>query len=82
MSNGEGGDGGGNIHLFATSYSWVRNVESDKSEGSSVNLDGAFRCVVRDSYVHSTRNPNPGGGGYGITVNAYSSDNLIENNIW
>jgi hypothetical protein len=45
VSGGEGGDGGGNIHLFATAYSWVTNVESDASSGSSVNFDCAFRCV-------------------------------------
>ncbi len=83
VSHGEGGDGGGNIHLFATSYSWVKNIESDLSEGQGVNFDGAFRSELRDSYVHSTVDPNPGGGGYGVGVNSHSADNLIENNaIW
>ncbi len=79
--NGEGGDGGGNIHLFGVAYCWVRNVESSGSIGHSCNLDGAFRSEVRDSYFHSTRDPNPGGGGYGIGLNTYASDNLFENNI-
>ena len=79
--NGDGGDGGGNIHLFATAYSWVKNVESSGSLGHSCNLDGTFRCEVRDSYFHSTRDPNPGGNGYGIGINQYASDNLYENNI-
>lgn len=81
VCGGEGGDGGGNIHLFATAYSWVRNVESAGSHGGSVVLDGTFRSVLRDSYLHSTRDPNPGGGGYGIVLNAYAADNLVENNI-
>jgi hypothetical protein len=81
VSGGEGGDGGGNIHLFATAYSWVKNVESSNSLGHSVNLDGAFRCEVRDSYIHTTLDPNPGGSGYGIGVNQYASDNLYENNV-
>jgi hypothetical protein len=81
VSGGDGGDGGGNIHLFATAYSWVRNVESDQSTGASVNLDGAFRCVLRDSYLHSTLDPNPGGGGYGIALDDYAADNLVENDI-
>jgi len=33
------------------------------------------------SYIHSTQNPNPGGGGYGLAVSQYAADNLIENNI-
>ncbi|WP_219418230.1 glycoside hydrolase family 55 protein [Pseudonocardia nigra] len=81
VCGGEGGDGGGNIHLFGTAYSWVRNVESAGSLGGSVVLDGTFRSVLRDSYLHSTREPNPGGGGYGIVLNAYAADNLVENNI-
>ncbi len=79
--NGDGGDGGGNIHFFAAAYSWVRNVESSGSLGHSCNLEGSFRCEVRDSYFHSTRDPNPGGNGYGIGVNRYASDNLFENNV-
>jgi hypothetical protein len=81
VSYGEGGDGGGNIHLFATAYCWVKNVESSNSMGHSVNLDGTFRCEVRDSYIHTTVDPNPGGNGYGIGVNQYASDNLYENNV-
>ena len=57
--NGEGGDGGGNIHLFATAYSWVKNVESSRSSGHSCNLEGTFRSEVRDSYFHSTPTPTP-----------------------
>lgn len=81
VAGGEGGDGGGNIHLFATAYGWVRNVESDASLGGSVVFTGTFRSVLRDSYLHSTKEPNPGGGGYGIVLNNYAADNLIENNI-
>jgi hypothetical protein len=81
VTYGEGGDGGGNIHLFATAYCWVKNIESSNSNGHSVNLDGAFRSEVRDSYLHTTVDPNPGGAGYGIGVNQYASDNLYENNV-
>jgi hypothetical protein len=81
VAGGGGGDGGGNIRLDATSYAWVKNVESDRQVGSSVSLSGTFRCVVRDSYLHSTREPNPGGGGYGLSLNQYAADNLVENNV-
>ncbi|GAA5161821.1 hypothetical protein GCM10025770_11670 [Viridibacterium curvum] len=79
--NGGGGDGGGNIHFWACAYCWVKNVESSGSIGHSCNLENSFRCEVRDSYFHSTRDPNPGGAGYGIGLNVYSSDCLFENNI-
>jgi hypothetical protein len=81
VAYGEGGDGGGNITLFGTGYCWVKNVESDKSNGSNINMVSSFRCVLRDSYIHSTVNPTPGGAGYGINLGVYSADNLVENNI-
>lgn len=81
VAYGEGGDGGGNITLYGAGYCWIKNVESEKSNGSNINMFASFRCVLRDSYIHTTLNPNPGGGGYGISINVYASDNLIENNI-
>jgi hypothetical protein len=70
-----------NIVLTLAKYSWVKNVESDQSNGYSVGIDSAFRCVVRDSYLHSTINPTPGGAGYGLEFSAGSADNLVENII-
>ena len=45
-------------------YCWVKNVESAWSIGSNIGLYETFRNVVRDSFVHETPIPNPGGGGY------------------
>jgi hypothetical protein len=78
---GEGGDGGGNIYLELAMYSWVRHVESQWSVGASVRLYKSLRCVIRDSYFHETKDPNPGGAGYGIDLSVASADNLVENNI-
>jgi hypothetical protein len=75
------GGGNDNITMHGTAYSWVKGVESDLHEGSSIGVHGSFRGVVRDSYIHSTRNPSPGGGGYGIAISSASSDMLVENNI-
>jgi hypothetical protein len=78
---GEGHDGGGNVRLEVAAYSWVKDVESEYSRGGSIALFSAFRCVVRDSYLHHSKNPDPGGDGYGFSINRASADNLIENNI-
>lgn len=79
IENGRGGDGGGNLHFFVAAYCWAKNIESRMSRGTSVNLDGAFRCEVRDSYIHTSANPNPGGEGYLLGLNYGAADNLVEN---
>ncbi len=76
------GGGDDNLTLTLAAYSWVKNIESQHSSGSSVGLSVAFRCVVRDSYVHHSPHPYPGGGAYGLSVSSGSADNLIENNIF
>jgi len=77
-----GGSGGqGNVWLSNAAYSWIKNVESDFQDGPSIAIDASFRCIVRDSYVHSTQTPSPGGGGYGFSFSWYAADNLLENNI-
>ena len=78
---GAGGDGGGNIHFSECAYCWAKNVESDYSNGTGVNLDGTFQSEVRDSYIHTAADPNPGGGGYLLSVNQGAADNLLENNV-
>ncbi len=70
-----------NLTLNGAKYSWIKNVESLRSQGDSVGIDGSFRCVVRESFFHDTDNPTPGGGGYGISFSWGSADNLVENNI-
>jgi hypothetical protein len=81
VEGGAGGDGGGNVHFFVCAYCWVKGVESAHSLGTSVNLDGCFRCEVRDSFIHTSDNPNPGGDGYLVGLNLGAADNLVENNI-
>jgi len=78
---GEGGDSGGNIYMELAMYCWVKNVESEYSDGSSLHIYHGFRNEIRDSYFHETKSPEPGGGGYGLDVSKASSDNLIENCI-
>jgi len=80
--NGGGGDDCGPIcFLGGTSYSWAKHIEISKGNAVNFLFKGAFRCVLRDSYIHETTNPNPGGAGYGIGIDSYSADNLVENNI-
>ena len=81
LTGGQGGDNGANVSMNWCAYCWMRNIEADRSDGSDVAMTGTFRSVLRDSYLHETVNPSPGGGGYGLAMNWHASDNLIENNI-
>ena len=78
---GMGGDGHGNISVALCAYCWVKNIEARWSVGTSVGFYATFRSVLRDSYIHETPDPNPGGAGYLVGLNSGASDNLIENNV-
>jgi hypothetical protein len=78
---GMGGDWHGNVAVSLCAYCWVKNIEAHWSVGTSVGLYGTYRSELRDSYIHETPDPNPGGAGYMVGLNYGASDNLIENNI-
>jgi hypothetical protein len=75
------GGGDGNVRFEAAAGCWMRNVESTGWLGEGVAIDQSFRVEVRDSYVHDGVWPEPGGGGYAISLAIGSSEVLIENNI-
>jgi len=75
------GGANGNIRFECAAYSWVRNIESTMWLGEGVAINNSFRVEVRDSYIHETVWPNPGGGGYAISFANGSSEVLVENNI-
>jgi hypothetical protein len=76
------GGGNDNIVLALVAYSWVKNVESEQSTGSSIGINASYRSVVRDSYFHHSPQLYPGGGAYGLSFALASADNLVENNIF
>ncbi|MBN1675949.1 MAG: DUF4082 domain-containing protein [Kiritimatiellae bacterium] len=78
---GSGGDDGGNFMVNMAAYCWLKNVDAEASSGAGVHMYHCFRCVLRDSYIHESRDPNPGGAGYGIDLSVASADCLVENNI-
>jgi hypothetical protein len=78
---GMGGDYHGNVAVSNAAYCWIKHIEAHWSTGTSVGLYSTYRCEVRDSYIHETPDPNPGGAGYLAGINAGASDNLMENNI-
>jgi len=71
---------------LASSYSWVKNIESDGTKfrgdngfkGRHIELNG-FRNHVTGNYVHHSSQVSPGGNGYGIRW--HGTDCIIDNNI-
>ncbi len=72
----------GGIDISNAAYCWVKDVQTDGTIGGMhIALRGAYRCVVRDSWVHHSANYGFSTDCYGIVVGCGSADNLIENNI-
>ena len=72
-----------NISFEVCAYCWVSNVESYWSNGPSIGIAAGFRDVIRDSFIHETNNPNPGGAGYMLDLAGGTAETLVENNaIW
>jgi hypothetical protein len=78
---GQGGDGGGNFIMINGMYTWLRNVESERSKGAGAGFDGCFRCEIRDSFIHTAQTILPASSEYMFQFDWGSSDNLMENNI-
>jgi hypothetical protein len=77
----EGGTDG-NILVTTAAYSGVRNVECAHYGNPCVDMkNGVFRFQIRDSNIHHTNIPVPGGGGYALSARGGASEILIENNI-
>jgi len=91
--NNQWGFPGGNIAFSYMAYAWAKNVEADGArwnppdpahpgkDGHNIGLGRCYRCEIRDSYVHESRDENPGGQAYGIVLALGTSASLVENNI-
>lgn len=79
---GYDGQSAGGIDIDNAAFCWVKDVQTDQTNGGMhVRLGAAYRCVVRDSYFHHSANYGFGADCYGIVIGCFSADNLIENNI-
>ena len=68
------------IHLWGAAYCWVKNVETQLGGLSHLDTLYAFRCEVRDSYLHDVWYLSPGRN-YGIVLGKGTTACLFENNI-
>lgn len=85
------GSDGQAVFGWNLAFCWIRGIEVDGEMisgdpahpgvgGEGVDLSHAYRCVIRDSYIHHSRRMINNAGSYGIVLNQ-SSECLIENNI-
>lgn len=81
LEGGMGGDYHGNVAVNMCGSCWVARVQSNLSTGTAIGLYSTYRSEIRDSYIHTSADPNPGGAGYLLGLNTGAADNLIENNI-
>lgn len=91
--NDDEGYPGGCIALSYMAYSWVTGVDADGEYwpsdptnhpgklGHNIDLGACYRCMLTGSYAHGSKDENPGGWAYGITVGLGSTQDLVENNI-
>lgn len=75
------GGGDGSIRFEAAAYSWLKNVDNTLWVGEGVGINHSFRVEIRDSSLRDGAWPQPGGGGYAISLAWGSSEILIENNV-
>jgi len=70
-----------NFLMQGTSYSWIRNVESDYADGNHVDLHWGFRNEIRDSYFHDAYVHAPGSTDADIFIANKTTATLVENNV-
>ena len=71
----------GAIFFLNAKRSWMKNIEVFNWTGTAIGVERCLQCEMRDSYLHQTYQPNPGGGGYAMAIDWESADTLVENNI-
>jgi hypothetical protein len=71
----------GCIRFMTSAFCWIKNVEITIWGGEGVAFVYAYKCEVRDSYIHDPAWSEPGGAGYAISSSNASSEFLVENNI-
>jgi Pectate lyase superfamily protein len=70
-----------NFRMEGAAYSWVKNVESNYTDGDHAQVLWAYRNEIRDSHFHDGFTHAPGQSESSIFIANKSSGTLVENNI-
>ncbi len=55
MYGGQGGDGGGGIHIWNCADCWVNHIEDTWTAGAAIHIDDSFQVEVDNSYFQWMR---------------------------
>lgn len=80
----EPGDGAGsNIDINLAANVRIKDIESDKSVGSHINVHRSTQVWLTGSYIHHAFTYDGSGTrGYGITLHMHTGECLIDNNVF
>ena len=71
---------GANFLMDGASTSWIRNVESNYTDGDHAQLHWGYRNEIRDSYFHDAWTHSAGRTDADIFITDKTSGTLVENN--
>ncbi|HIF14918.1 MAG TPA: hypothetical protein EYQ86_06230 [Bacteroidetes bacterium] len=71
-----------NIFIFQAYNSWIRNIESKKTQIGHIGMRSSYHCEMTKSYIHDSYSFGSNKRGYGIQIDNQSTSNLVENNIF
>jgi hypothetical protein len=69
-----------NFQLFGVSSSWIKNVESNFTDGDHVQLHWSYNNEIRDNYFHDGYTHSPGSTESSLFIGNKTSGTLVENN--
>lgn len=75
--------GGYNIYFSYAANCWVKDVESDRSNGSHIALEACTNIEITGCYIHhAIVYDGSGTRGYGVTLFHHTGECLVENNVF
>jgi hypothetical protein len=70
-----------NFYMNACAYCWIKNVESNYTDGDHARVFWGYRNEIRDSYFHDAFNHSPGNTDTDIFLADKTTGTLVENNV-
>jgi hypothetical protein len=75
-------DDAGELYMGRASFCWFKNIKLNKVSGPGVNVGWGYCNTVHGCDLEESWYYDSGGGGYLMMIKLYSSNILIENNIF